>query len=1245
MSIVFTINGKLYQVSEDIPADTSLTTFIRNHAHLSGTKFMCLEGGCGVCIVNITKKHPVTHERISYSANSCLISIFSCHETEILTAEGLGSRADGYHPIQRRLAMFNGSQCGFCSPGFVMSMFSKLRGNPNARPSMEELEKSLDSNICRCTGYRPILDTFKSFASDADEKLRSVCQDVEDLEPRYDKVWYIARSLSDILSILKTESNRPYMLVAGNTGNGVYRRSPDLEVFIDVNLVEELRGYKIERKLTVGANITFTEFIDVLREAASNDVNFSYCLQIAEHMEMVAHTAVRNVGTLAGNLCLKYQNPQFTSDIFIILEAVGAMITIVSPDNTVDVVAPLQFLRYNMKGKVLTEIALLPLDPKLFRFQSYSVQTRAQNAIALVNGAFVLKIDNHDTPTIQHASICFGGIHPTFTHATKTESELLGKQFGSNETLQRALGALESELTFDWVLPDPSPEFRRLAALGMLYRLFLSIGCHEDGLVDPRFVSGIVPIERPLSSGSQLFDTYPQKWPVSQSIPKVEGLIQTSAEAKYINDLPSFTNELYASFVIATKPHRRIVRIDPGKALQMDGVEAFFSAKDIPGKNDFMPFYNGRNHYFPLGFNRGITLRTDPEEIFCSEYVLYHGQPVGIVLARSFDIANRAASLIEIEYSEKMEKEVKATLEDIYATNAKDRLIELPHGFTGPAFNDGTTGSYEANGTFRLEGQFHFSMENQLCICVPTEDNGMDVYTSTQWLHQVQLTISEVLKIPQNTINYYCTRVGGSFGAKMTRSAWIAGACALGAHLTRRPVRFIMSLEGNMTTVGKRQGLMVDYKVSVDEQGKILKLINNFTYDLGSSTNETLDFIYRVALANCYDNSTWKLTPYGGITDTASNIWLRSPGFAEAIFSIETIMDHIAHQSKLDPVAVRLANIPAANSEMTELLAQFVVDVDYHKRKTEIEKFNQQNRWRKRGIAIVPGIHPVVYYGNFDALVSIHHLDGSVSITHSGVELGQGINTKAVQVAAYTLGIPKEKISIKRISSITSPNGTVEVASSSSENVASAVINACQMLMDRIKPIREMNPSLSWEALAHACFAANISLTAHYATNLNNFSVYNVSALACAEVELDVLSGAIRLSRVDILEDTGESLSPGVDIGQIEGAFIMGIGYLLTEKLVYDPATGELLNNRSWNYKPPGAKDIPTDFRIRFLKKASNPVGVLGSKATGEPAYNLAISALNALRYALEAARKDAGLPDEWITLGILFYGHHVQFT
>lgn len=464
-------------------------------------------------------------------------------------------------------------------------------------------------------------------------------------------------------------------------------------------------------------------------------------------------------------------------------------------------------------------------------------------------------------------------------------------------------------------------------------------------------------------------------------------------------------------------------------------------------------------------------------------------------------------------------------------------------------------------------------------------------------------------------------------------SLQMACAAALGCHLTKKPVRLIMKMEDNMRAVGKRFSSVSDYVVDFDDKGKIQKLKHHYIHDQGCCENEVVQFNTSVYIKNCYDLKSWDVTTQSAISHSASNTWMRAPGTTDAIAMTEHVMEHMARVINRDPVDVRLENLEE-NSEFKTMLPEFVKSVEYRERKAAIDKFNSENRWVKRGIAVTPMQYYIAYFGAMHGLVSIYHGDGSVSVSTGGIEMGQGLNTKVSQVVSHVLGIPMEKVAMKPSNSLNSANDIGSVASVTSEMSCYVAKKACEILLERLKPIRESNPDVSWEELIEHAFLKNVDLSATYMCNSEDMKTYYVYGMSCAEVEVDFLTGNMLLKRVDILEDTGESMSPGIDVGQIEGGFIMGLGIWLTENLIYDPKTAELLTDRSWNYKPPGAKDIPVDFRIKLVQKKPNPCFVLRSKAVGEPPVTMAVVVSFAMRYAIDSARRDNGFKDsDWYVL------------
>lgn len=564
------------------------------------------------------------------------------------------------------------------------------------------------------------------------------------------------------------------------------------------------------------------------------------------------------------------------------------------------------------------------------------------------------------------------------------------------------------------------------------------------------------------------------------------------------------------------------------------------------------------------------------EEILCSGNVLFNGQPAGIIVADNFEIANRASSFVQIIYEAKSKiKKILPTLSDVLENKETNRILEVPMcNKKATMYGAPQQSKFKISERFELGSQYHLTMETQCCVCIP-KDDVLNVYSATQWIDVCQVAISQCLNIPEHKIDMNVRRLGGAYGAKISRASQIACACALAAHLLNRPIRFIMQLEANMLAIGKRAACVNDYDVEFDENGKIQKLKNVYYEDRGCSMNEAVEFFTAPAFLNVYENAGWDVTSNAVLTDAPSTTWTRAPGTLEGIFMIENIMEHISKVTGKSQYAVRLNNM-TNNHPMRKMMTDFIVSSDFDKRKAEIDDFNSKNRWKKRGLGLAPMSFFIIHFGSIPVQVQIYQFDGTVAVTHGGIEMGQGINTKAAQVAAKYLGISLEMISVKPSNNLSVGNATITGGSVTSEAVCFAVMRACEKLNANLKPVRDAMPKLTWPELTKAAYERNIELSTLYYYKASDLKDYYVYGISCAEVEIDVLTGSVLVQRVDILEDVGNSLSPGIDVGQVEGAFVMGLGYILTENLVYDRQNGELLTTRTWNYKAPGAKDIPS---------------------------------------------------------------------
>ncbi|KAF2900074.1 hypothetical protein ILUMI_06114, partial [Ignelater luminosus] len=464
-------------------------------------------------------------------------------------------------------------------------------------------------------------------------------------------------------------------------------------------------------------------------------------------------------------------------------------------------------------------------------------------------------------------------------------------------------------------------------------------------------------------------------------------------------------------------------------------------------------------------------------------------------------------------------------------------------------------------------------------------------------------------------------RIGGAYGAKISRNGLISNVAALAAYKLQKPVKLSMPFITNMNVIGKRNPFAMDYEVGVSDEGVIEYLNASLYSDIGSEgRNENLTAVISVSFGNICNQDPWDVTVYSTRTNSHTSTWCRAPANTESIAAMESIMEHIAVELDLDPIQVRLRNLSQTTPDNLKLSTSNNL---------------QANRWIKKGLSVVPMLFPTFPFGYWNVVVSIYQYDGTVSVAHAGVEMEQRINTKVAQVCAYALGIPLELVKTKPSNSLTAPNALSSAGSITTKSVCLAILHACDILKERMKPVKEKIPNTNWKELVRQCYLeyADLCATSLYQPNLpdaKDLVGYSTYGATCAEVETDILTGVSHITRVDILEDTGNSMSPEIDIGQVEGAFVMGMGYWTSEQIIFNEK-GELLTNRTWNYKPPEVKDIPIDFRIKFHKNNPFPIGILKSKATAEPPLCMSCVVAFAIRNAVGAAGNEANAnEDKW---------------
>ncbi|KAI8484808.1 hypothetical protein Bbelb_374050 [Branchiostoma belcheri] len=1273
--LCFWVNGRYHVVSNPDPGMT-LNKWLRSQRGLTGTKVMCGEGGCGCCVVMVTHPDLTNGGTLSYTLNSCLCPLCSVDGWTITTVEGLGGQKAGFHPIQRRLAEFNGSQCGYCSPGMVVNMYGLLTKNP--QPSQQEVENHFDGHICRCTecengragrragwsassqlpggpmGYRPILDAMKSFAADADPE-KGGCIDIEDLSKHHcpttgevcsnaavnctkgtpllrcgqnGVTWYRPTNLEQLYSLLEqhcTSQNR-YKLVCGNTASGVYKNDGPYSCLIDIKAVPDLHICQAGPPLVAGSALSLSALLDMLQTGSDRSPSYGV---LAEHLRKVANVSVRNVGSWAGNLMMKHAFPEFPSDVFTIMEAAGAKVTLGWKDDS-QTVAVTDFLKTDMNGKVILSLEIPPASPDEI-FQTYKVAPRSQNAHAYVNAGFRMSVDRQNGSVVTaKPAIVFGGVNKDLVHASATEDFIVGRKLTDAETLRGALGMLEAELKPDMSALQ-SAEYTKQLATGLFYKFYLcAVG--RESLSEP-VRSAVDPLVRPVSRGEQHFQTSEAEWPVRKPLPKTTACVQASGEAIYTNDLPRTAGEVCAALVTSDVANCKLETLDFSHSMDMPGAVTCLTAKDIKGENNCnVPF---------------ISPVTPKIELLSTGEVLHAGQPLAVVIADTQSHADAMAEAVKVTYTDL--KPPILTIQDAIA--AESFHYPVFEKTKGEPIGAMAGAPHRISGQVASSAQHHFYMETQACRCAPLED-GMEVQAATQAPDMVQTAVAQATGISAHRLYVSVKRVGGAFGGKTFGSLIPAAACAVAAQNINRPVRLSLNLATNMEAITKRAPYVLKYEVGFDDAGRLIAVVYNLFEDNGSSAQCSFIPILPAFADNVYYCPNWQFTGQTCKTHTVPTTMARAPGISAVHFFKEHIIEHVAKTLNMDPMDVRRANMfqngqttlsghTLLDCSIIKLWDDLMVSAEVKQRKQMVEDFNKEHRWKKRGLSVVPcrfAVHTNFF--RFTVFVAIYHTDGSVVITHGGVEMGQGIDTRVTQVAAATLGVPMEMIHVMSTNSLTSPNSSDTGGSVTSELNCQGVLECCRRLNERLNPIRqEMGGAHcgapTWAELINMChrkgIVKEVVYIGAYRPTLNrdgrrrklylarmNFCychvsltsrsleehhppksphpTYNSWGVTCTEVEMDVLTGEREIRRSDILFDCGESVNPALDIGQVEGAFVLGLGYWLTEKCVYDKDTGRLLTNGTWEYKPPTTKDIPADLRVTLLPNAPNPYNVIRSK-------------------------------------------------
>jgi xanthine dehydrogenase large subunit len=715
--------------------------------------------------------------------------------------------------------------------------------------------------------------------------------------------------------------------------------------------------------------------------------------------------------------------------------------------------------------------------------------------------------------------------------------------------------------------------------------------------------------------------------------------------APYIDDILEPAGTLHLAPGFARDAARgRITALDLSAVRAHPGVVAVLTAADVPGVNDCSPSIGG-----------------DP--VLAAGEILFHGQVVFCVVATTRDAARRAARLARIEV-DRMKPAV--TVED---AEARDTDVLPPYQFLkGDVAAALQASPARLSGSLRIGGQEHFYLEGQAALAVPQEGGDLLVHTSTQHPTEVQHITAKVLGLPDAAIVAECRRMGGGFGGKESQATQWAVLAALGARVTGRPCKLRLDRDDDMIMTGKRHDFRVDWEVGHDGEGRLTAVDVAFLGRCGYSADLSLGVNDRTMFHadNSYEFPAARIRSRRLLTDTVSNTAFRGFGGPQGMVFTETMMDTLAVRLGLDPLEIRKRNfypleggttpfgMPVDDNILQDLVAALEASSDYWARRKEVAAFNASSRILKKGLSLTPvkfGISfTLVHLNQAGALVNVYS-DGSITVNHGGTEMGQGLYVKVAQVVAETFGVPLEMVRVTATTTAKVPNTAPTAASSGSDlngmaaSIAAGTIRArmaAQAAAEfgvaeaeiRLRDGRVFggNLSLPFGELAKKCWLARVSLssTGFYKTPGITWDrpsatgrpfLYFAYGAACAEVTIDTMTGEMRVDRVDILHDVGHSLNPAIDIGQIEGGFVQGMGWLTTEELVYD-ADGRLRTHAPSTYKIPTASDVPADFRVALFESGGcRKDTIYRSKAVGEPPVMLANAVFSAIFNAVASLK------------------------
>lgn len=739
---------------------------------------------------------------------------------------------------------------------------------------------------------------------------------------------------------------------------------------------------------------------------------------------------------------------------------------------------------------------------------------------------------------------------------------------------------------------------------------------------------------------------------MDNKIPHESAHKHVTGEAVYVDDMLINDQLLIGKVIYSPHTHANIKSFDLKEARNLPGVHTVLSYQDIPGENQMGPV-------------------VQDEPCLAQNDVHCIGQAIFLIAAESEDICRESENLIKIEYEP---LEAILSIEQAMAKNSlmgPERKIE-----TGDVDKTLKNCKHKIQGTLKTGAQEHWYLETHAAVCIPGEDNEMKVYSSTQHPSETQAIVASVLGLTRNDVIVKMRRMGGAFGGKETQANHVAAWSALLAKATGRPVKIRLFRDDDQIITGKRHPYLINYEAGFDDKGKLTAVNFELNANGGMATDLSFAILERAMfhVDNAYYIPNMKVIGRVWKTNQPSNTAFRGFGGPQGMAAIETILDRIARHLKMDAAEIRRRNFyginerylthygqKVENNHLQIIYDRILDSSEYLQRRRNINDYNVIHDFKKKGMALTPVKFGISFTTSFlnqaGALVNIYR-DGTILVNHGGTEMGQGLHTKIQQIAGAELGVSLDKINLSVTDTSKVPNTSATAASSGSDLNGMAVKNAIDKLKSRMIPFildhfNENGESIKSQA-KDICFANDciidseyparkiafpeavnlcylkqvpLSSTGYYRTPDIHFDRkkgkgkpfhYYAFGMAVTEVLLDTLTGYHKILRTDILHDVGDSLNPAIDLGQVQGGYIQGVGWCTTEECKWDEK-GNLLNHSPDTYKIPSIQDIPEDFRCNLLEDVPNPSTIRKSKAVGEPPFMLALSAWLAIKDAVSA--------------------------